>query len=576
MAGPGGIEVGRVHIRVVPDFTYFIKIMRAQLAYWDNRQLDWKVNVDTSEIKQAAKEGVSANKQIARSQAQTVRKAAAAARKAGVDGEEALTGNKARLVNRLRGDLNRALTGLEVRLKLAGVDDVGLRAAWDQEEAYFNKRLSKITPKIGDIDLSLIGAELEKYLESLKRRSIEIPVRYEFESALRQWLDAEKDFVREYLNAEQTYLARVRKSWEQRTAGFITSGGDLAVNLNEIRAMNAETQRLARSAADARVQIDKAFLAANPVQARQALREYALGFRDLEGRTLRLSSYTDKIRMRGGIIGGLLGGAAAVSGAKVALGVIDKVGSAGKSVGGILSKLTPSFGTGLNLPAYALIAALITPVIALLSGLITAAPAAIAAVAVPIGVIALGIDGIKKAAESVGPAFTKLKEDVSSVFESGLIPGFNDVKDKLIPGLTSSFKGVALNLSNLFNGFMDNLTQEGNMSSLNNIIANTGVAAERALPGVKNFTTGILNLVSQLSNKFPGLSDAFNRTAESFLGWVNKITTVDSSGTTQLDRAMKTLGDTLSSLGGIISDLFSSGFNNLGDAKFGDSMKSFV
>jgi hypothetical protein len=39
---------------------------------------------------------------------------------------------------------------------------------------------------------------------------------------------------------------------------------------------------------------------------------------------------------------------------------------------------------------------------------------------------------------------------------------------------------------------------------------------------------------------------------------------------------MKILGDTLSELGGIISDLFASGFDDLGNVSFGDSMKSFV
>ena len=141
------------------------------------------------------------------------------------------------------------------------------------------------------------------------------------------------------------------------------------------------------------------------------------------------------------------------------------------------------------------------PVLALASGLIVAAPAALAAVAVPIAAIALGFKGIKKAAETVKPAFEKMQADISGVFEKGLVPGFEIVKDTIIPGLTGSFQGLAGSLSTVFNSFTKNLASDTNMEAMQTIIGNVGIAAQRAMPGINNFTDGILNLVSTLSTK---------------------------------------------------------------------------
>jgi hypothetical protein len=127
----------------------------------------------------------------------------------------------------------------------------------------------------------------------------------------------------------------------------------------------------------------------------------------------------------------------------------------------------------------------------------------------------------------------------------------------------------------MFSGFTEALT--GGSDQVGNIISNIGKAFSQATPGIKDFTTGILNLVSELSNKFPGLADAFNRTGASFLKWVDKITTKDAvTGVSQLDTAMTILGDTLSRLGGLATTFFQSGWENLSNVDFGKSMSGFV
>lgn len=538
-------EVGRVSIRVVPDFTHFRKHMNRVLNQYDNRKLNWIVDVDTAGIDKLkgdfnnlARDAKAAGKGLTRELTRSVK---AAAKSAGKEAEITPTvTNAARYKRRIQSDFNKLMNDLEVRLNFKGGDNQALRQYWDKEAASFQKSINKITP---DMDIRLFSAQAA-------------------------WLNATMKKLREESGNVWDSPA-IRK-------GILDSRSEIDKLRRESRTALAYMFATEAKAAAANERLGQAFDKAFKIQTRQALREYIYGFRDLDGTVNRLSSRTDKIRMRGGIIGSMFGGALAIAGAKEALGLVGAAGKGVASLGSTLAKFTPSFGTGLNLAAYALIAALITPVLALLSGLIVAAPAGLAAVAIPIAAIALGLDGIKKAAETAKPAFEQMRKDISAVFEKGMIPGFTDVRDTILPGLTESFKGVAGSLSNLFNEFTANLSTQTNMDNMNNIIKNTGVAAQQAIPGVKNFTNGLLELVSKLSNKFPGLSDAFNRTAESFVGWVERITKVDTTGTSQLDRAMTTLGTTLSDLGGIISDLFASGFDNLGNASFGESMKSFV
>ena len=546
MAGMGGPEVGRVHIRVVPDFTYFRRIMKAVLQEFDNKEITIKVKADASqlsslktELNDLAKNAKAATRDVSKELSRGVRKASA---KAGKEAEiKPFVTNQERYKRRMQSDFNKMMDAIEVRLNFKSADDKQLRIYWDKAAADFQRQLGKLKP---DMDIRAFAAQAAWISATFKK-----------------------------LKQESELL---RQTTSQSINATVVSKGELQDGLNKIREQVAETQRLARAAADARVNFDKIFLSAPKGAQKGAFREYLYGYRDLEGQTLRLSKLTDRLRMHGGLIGGILGGAGAIAGAKEALGLIGQAGKSVTKLGGIVSKFIPSFGTGFNLAAYALIASLIMPAIALVSGLITAAPAALAAIAVPITAIALGLDGIKKAAEVAKGAFETMRTEISAVFEKGMVPGFSVLRDTIIPGLTGSFKGVATSLSNLFNEFTANIGSETNMGFLNNIIENTGIAAQRAVPGVKNFTDGILKLVSTLSNKFPGLSDAFNRAAESFVGWVDKITTVDATGTSQLDRAMKTLGETLSGLGGIISDLFANGFNNLSNPGFGSSMKSFV
>ena len=535
-------EIGRVSVRVVPDFTYFRKIMRAVLKEFDNKEITVHVKANAKELKQVVKDAKETAAKAQKAVTDGAKKGIKEAnKKATVEVKPTVT-NAERYRRRMQSQLNKLMDDLEVRLKFQNTDDAELRKFWDGQAAYFQKQLDKIKPDMGNADFIAQARMLDKLMASLKDRSGNV---WDSPTIRKKILESKSD-VADY--------AKKHKEVINQWAEFMKSNDLLKQNRDDL------------------------FDSLNPSDkgVQQGLREYIYGFRELNGEVNKSVSGVNRLRMRGGILGSLFGGTMAIKGAKEALGIMKAAGGQVKQVGGILSKLTPSFGTGFNLAGYALIGALITPAIALVSGLITAAPAALAAVAVPIAAIALGLEGIGKAAEVARPAFDQLRADISGVFEQSMIPGFEALRDRIIPGVTESFKGVAQSISTLFNETVANLGSEANMGNLNKIITNIGIAAQGAVPGVKNFTDGILKLVASLSEKFPGISDAFNRVSESFVKWVDKITTPDSNGVTQLDTAMKNLGTTLSQLGGIVSDLFSSGFNNLSNPGFGASMISFV
>jgi phage-related protein len=238
------------------------------------------------------------------------------------------------------------------------------------------------------------------------------------------------------------------------------------------------------------------------------------------------------------------------------------------------------------------VASVVSPILALLSGLIVAAPAALAAVMWPIGAITLGLDGIKKAAENaglfadkngakkgggaLGASLDAIKKKASDAFEQGLKPAFASINNLLANvDFQDSFGKVAEGLSGMFGGVTTGL--EKSQGALTNIGNNIGKAFADAAPGIEAFTTGLLNLISKLSDKFPGISEAINRTGDSFVKWVDEITMKDPiTGVSQLDVAMKGLGDTLSGMGGFVTDLFKDGWDNMTNGGFIESMKQFV
>ncbi len=257
--------------------------------------------------------------------------------------------------------------------------------------------------------------------------------------------------------------------------------------------------------------------------------------------------------------------------ARGADGISGGLGALQKNFGKATNSILKFGEAGLIVAA---VVALAAPAVALLSGALVALPAALAAVAVPMGVIALGLDGIKKAAEVAKPAFEELKTAISDTFsnpETGLIKGFEQIRDRLIPAIKLPLQGVAESLSDAFNGVIDTLVAPEGLNNIQRIFDNVAAGIRTATPGLQSFTDGLNTLVAKLSGGFPGVGEAFSRLGDQFSGWIDKIT---QNG--ELDTAMTNLKDTLGEISGLVGDIAKWGWDNLSDPAFGQTMKGFA
>jgi phage-related protein len=393
-------------------------------------------------------------------------------------------------------------------------------------------------------------------------------------------VDVDTNFRQEALDRLQQALAQVRS--EADKALFDDAGRGLAIRVRaeldqaskaEIR---SELQALERLTFRLEPRLDDSL--GDRIRARLALERLAVpvepvvkpGYKERIQARLDARKFTVPVNVdwdRNGLTRGL------ASVGTTAFTTISKglynVGSGIATVVGGLARMRQ--GTLLVLAVLALIA----PALALISGLIVTLPAAFAAITVPIAAIALGLDGIKKAAEVSKAEFESLKKVMSDRWQANLTPVFEQL-NQLGPMLRESMPKVADGLTAMAQGFTDAVTSAPGMAAIKNTIENIGEALGRSKQGVTDFTNGLLNLVSALSDKFPGLADAFNRTGKSFLDWVDKITEKGPGGVSQLDTAMKSLGDTLTALNGLLGDFFRSGWDNLTNGDFAGNMRSFV
>jgi hypothetical protein len=211
------------------------------------------------------------------------------------------------------------------------------------------------------------------------------------------------------------------------------------------------------------------------------------------------------------------------------------------------SAIMPNFGTGINFAGFAVIAGLITaafsPVLALLSGLTLAIPGLLAAVAAPIGAVALGLDGIKRAAGTLQEPFQQLKATIGDQFFAQLAPQFERLKP-VISSLGQAFAPITSGIGTVAEKFTDLFTSTRFSDQLGKIFQNIGDAIGQAAPGLTDFTEGIMTLIRGLTDNMPGIVDWFNETAASFAKWIS-----EKAQSGELDDWLDKTGETLKTIG---------------------------
>lgn len=261
-----------------------------------------------------------------------------------------------------------------------------------------------------------------------------------------------------------------------------------------------------------------------------------------------------------------------------------------------LSDVTQKFGEGIanarpfgvSIVAITAAASLAVPAIGLMSAALVALPGILSAVIAPLGAVLVGIQGIKQALVNSGWAvfdkkgklkageqLAKIQDSVSKVFETGLTPVFTKLL-AIIPALQEGFGAIAQGLVGMTDGFVSAITSAKGLDQIKTMFRNIGDALGQAGPGIRDFTAAMLTLSTEFSKKLPGMAQSFNNWASRVLTWVDKITTVDASGISQFDRAMSSLGETLSKLGSTTGDVFLKGLEWISKPENTDKVINFI
>lgn len=251
-----------------------------------------------------------------------------------------------------------------------------------------------------------------------------------------------------------------------------------------------------------------------------------------------------------------------------------------KKIGDSFKKIpTPSFGSGINPAGYLVIIGLIASLSPLILGLlgaistaVLAIPGLLALVLAPIGALALGIDGIKKAAETLKQPFQELKKVMSSAVQEQFTPVFEKLRD-VFPSLQKTLPRITQGMADMAGAMVDAITRPENLITLEGIFTDIGEALSKMAPGMGDFTTGFLDLIKGFTGKLPDLADWFNETGASFKTWIKDFTEKGPDGTSQFDRALDGLGFTLKELGGGLVELAGKTIDFLSDPEKVETFK---
>ena len=163
----------------------------------------------------------------------------------------------------------------------------------------------------------------------------------------------------------------------------------------------------------------------------------------------------------------------------------------------------------------------------LASAAIAAVPAVIGLLGAPIAAVMLGMDGIKKAAQTLKPEFDKLKAAVSATFEKGLTQVFTQLKGQMT-ALTPAIQSVATSLIGLAQQTANWITKAGGAKQIQTMFLNIAAAIKgiNLVPLLDGFTKLAGNqaalgaLVSVINQVGTSLQDIANNTSlnEAFKG----------------------------------------------------------
>ncbi|QGJ87755.1 tape measure protein [Mycobacterium phage BiancaTri92] len=202
--------------------------------------------------------------------------------------------------------------------------------------------------------------------------------------------------------------------------------------------------------------------------------------------------------------------------------------------------------------------ALAAPAVGLVAGLLAGLPSLMAAFGAGAGVVALGMDGIKAAAETIAPVLDQVKSQVSAVFQAGLTPVMGQL-GTMLTTITPGLKNVAGSLVEMAQGLTDVVTKGVGLDQINNILGQTAEFFRGLTPVIATGTQSFLTLANAGANSFGKLLEPLQNFANGFNDMVNRVT---SNGV--FEGAMSGLSQTLGSLLDLFNRLMESGLQAMG------------
>ncbi|MGH9290106.1 MAG: hypothetical protein ACRD0V_17730, partial [Acidimicrobiales bacterium] len=126
---------------------------------------------------------------------------------------------------------------------------------------------------------------------------------------------------------------------------------------------------------------------------------------------------------------------------------------------------------------------------AALSGL----PVVLTGVIAPIAAIALGMDGITRAARTLRPEVDSLRTAVANTFEREMLPVFEKLR-VVFPVLESGLSAVAVSVSRFAGGLAGVVTSGRGLELLRGALSGVGVLLDRMLPGTQALLGALLGI----------------------------------------------------------------------------------
>lgn len=196
-----------------------------------------------------------------------------------------------------------------------------------------------------------------------------------------------------------------------------------------------------------------------------------------------------------------------------------------------------------------LIMGLIVAALPLMAGALLGISAAVTLLAAPIAAVVVGMDGIKKAAAEIAPAFVVLKQQVSDTFERGMRPAMQNIV-ALVPALTTGLKGTATSLSAVATEVSRVATSGNNLKALEKAFDGVNKVIVDLGPALATFVQNFVNLTSIGAASMGKFGAQLNSVAVAFGDMVARL---NETGTAQA--AIAAIFSIISELVGLIGPI---------------------